>query len=472
MPITANTCTTPVSPRQKSGAMLNQSIDNGNLQFVKLIGVGTYGEVYRIIDRRTNEAYAVKVLPRKHAPETLQTQQQQGAPISEEPIIEARLLSREVSLYSRIPPHNNIVRLERMLHTPDQLFMVMENCPGGDLYNNISNNPYFHLPGNDALIRRLFLQLVSAVEHCHTHGVYHRDIKPENVLVTQDFLNVKLIDFGLSTSNPWCGEIGCGSAYYMSPECQGGINNNLDCYAAAPNDVWALGIILINLTTGRNPWNRAHSSDALFRRYLTEKSFLCQAIRATPHFEHIIHRVLDINPITRCTLQELRQLVQSCPRFVEAPANNHAQQASPAYVVHPANDEHFAVTRKREYHVQQTAAGIAAALPNTNNGMMSAGVAQQCQEITGPSLQMRLHQYQHHKQHRPAPTDSMSFSSTDSIYELFSTTNKLMGYPPFCIPGMGKTGDTVGSIAINKTTASPAISCCSNDFVCAAAHGF
>ncbi|KAJ2394313.1 Serine/threonine protein kinase [Coemansia sp. RSA 2559] len=284
------------------------------------------------IDRQTGESYAVKVLPRNPASaeqslsiqgrlQRLSTSNRRltatGPSANEQQYVDARTLSREVALYARIPNHSNIVRLERMLHTKDQLFMVMEHCPGGDLYENISTNPYFQLPNNDALIRRLFLQLVSALQHCHKQGVYHRDIKPENVLVTRDGLNVKLIDFGLSTNEPWCREIGCGSAYYMSPECQGGIHTKVDRYAAAPNDVWALGIILINLTTGRNPWNRAHITDPLFRRYLTDKSFLCQAIRATPEFTHIIYRTLDVNPLTRCTMDELQRLVQACPRFIE-----------------------------------------------------------------------------------------------------------------------------------------------------------
>ncbi|KAJ1668310.1 Serine/threonine protein kinase [Coemansia sp. RSA 1646] len=311
---------------QQPGSMVGHSIDNGNLQFVKLIGVGTYGEVYLAVDRQTGESYAVKVLPRNQqgAPQPpmqsrlqrLSNRRAAGSPTTEQQFVDARTLSREVALYARIPNHNNIVRLERMLHTKDQLFMVMEHCPGGDLYENISTNPYFQLPNNDALIRRLFLQLVSALQHCHKQGVYHRDIKPENVLVTRDGLNVKLIDFGLSTNEPWCREIGCGSAYYMSPECQGGIHVKVDRYAAAPNDVWALGIILINLTTGRNPWNRAHITDPLFRRYLTDKSFLCKAIRATPEFTRIIYRALDVNPITRCTMEELRRLAQACPRFI------------------------------------------------------------------------------------------------------------------------------------------------------------
>ncbi|KAJ1724539.1 Serine/threonine protein kinase [Coemansia erecta] len=445
--------------------MVGHSIDNGNLQFVKLVGVGTYGEVYRTIDRRTGEIYAVKVLPRKTTPITVAYTQQQlprqhqqhMPPPLEEPFVDARLLSREVSLYSRIPPHPNIVRLERMLHTQDQLFMVMENCPGGDLYENISNNPYFHLPGNDALIRRLFLQLVSAIEHCHKHGVFHRDIKPENVLVTRDCLNVKLIDFGLSTSETWCREIGCGSAYYMSPECQGGINGNLDRYAAAPNDVWALGVILINLATGRNPWNRAHTSDPLFRRYLTDKTFLCRAIRATPQFEHIVHRVLDTSPSTRCTLQELRQLVQCCPRFVEPASSCRTQQASPAYVTHSANkaaaNGNPVPYRKRQQQQQQqttsavvmpnqaaaAALAVAAAAPTAgikNNGVVSADVAQQ----QTPALLLQPQ----------SPVTSTSASSTDSALESMLAGNRLPGYPPLYIPGSDKARDVnVGHAAVN-----------------------
>ncbi|KAJ2773820.1 Serine/threonine protein kinase [Coemansia nantahalensis] len=303
--------------------MIGRSIDNGNLQFTRLIGVGTYGEVYHAVDRRTGESRAVKVLPRKHAAP------RPGDGLLDEPFIDVRLLSREVTLYARLPRHSRIVHFERMLHTQDQLFMVMEHCSGGDLYENISTNPYFRLPGNDALIRRLYLQLVSAIAHCHKNGVYHRDIKPENVLVSRDGLNVKLIDFGLATGDEWCREIGCGSAYYMSPECQGGIATRVNGYAAAPNDVWALGVILINLTTGRNPWNRAHVSDPLFRRFLADKSFLCQAIHATPAFTHIIHRVLDVNPETRCTLDELQRLVKYCPRFIEPPSTASEPQPPP-----------------------------------------------------------------------------------------------------------------------------------------------
>ncbi|KAJ2161647.1 Serine/threonine protein kinase [Coemansia sp. RSA 552] len=415
------------------GSMVGHSIDNGNLQFVKLIGVGTYGEVYHAVDRRSGESYAVKVLPRK-APGL--------APTADEAFVDARLLSREVALYARIPAHSSIVRLERMLHTHNQLFMVMEFCGGGDLYENISKNPYFRLPGNDALIRRLFLQLVSAIAHCHQHGVYHRDIKPENVLLSRDGLNVKLIDFGLSTSDRLCREIGCGSAYYMSPECQGGITSPVDRYAAAPNDVWALGVILINLATGRNPWNRAHTSDPLFSRFLSDKSFLCQAIRATPPFEHIIHRVLDINPDSRCTLDELRLLVKSCSRFIAPHAPPSPQTPSATRV---------AAAVRESYHHNHNCCGSfqpwfpsGLASPDSMLGS-TPNVPERPPPADPPAPRpnnrrpVRVAQRTTGAQPRPQlhhPADSTSCSSEDSVHDACWTT---AGYPLLTNPRFTKS---------------------------------
>ncbi|KAJ2444417.1 Serine/threonine protein kinase [Coemansia sp. RSA 2440] len=448
------------SPRLQStsrplpGAMVGHSIDNGNLQFVKLVGVGTYGEVYHTVDRRTGESYAVKVLPRKLPVPA-------GPRQTDDPFVDARLLSREVSLYARIPSHSNIIRLERMLHTQDQLFMVMEHCAGGDLYENISKNPYFHLPGNDALIRRLFLQLVAAIAHCHKHGVYHRDIKPENVLVSRDGLNVKLIDFGLSTSDQWCREIGCGSAYYMSPECQGGVVVPVDRYAAAPNDVWALGVILINLTTGRNPWNRAHVSDPLFSRFVSDKSFLCRAIRATPAFEHIICRVLDINSVTRCSLDELYMLVKSCARFVDPPASRLPSlngrgpamtQKVPAVSV-VTQDK---VQKKRQPFQLWFPNGLSGphALPIPNSAVKHCpnGLAQQTMDVRMqvpnnclPAARVAQDAQAQFQQ----PNESLSFSSSDSIFDPFSPANCPLGYPPLNTPGLEKGRGAIVSPVVN-----------------------
>ncbi|KAJ2496805.1 Serine/threonine protein kinase [Coemansia sp. RSA 2052] len=418
--------------------MAGQAIDGGNLHFVRLMGVGTYGEVYHTVDRSSGESYAVKVLPRAPVPLIKSI-------AMDKPIVDGRSLSHEVALFAAVPPHENIVRLVRMMHTQHQLFVVMEYCSGGDLYENVSNNPHFRLPGNDPLIRRLFLQLVSAVQHCHTHGIYHRDIKPENVLVTRDGLNVKLIDFGLATSQPWCREIGCGSAHYMSPECQGGINGDVVQYAAAPNDVWALGVIIINLASGRNPWTRAHITDPLFQRYLVDKSILCRAINASPEFEHIIHRTLDVNPATRCTLTELRRLIEACPHFVnyeDAPRRSTRKEASirlptaqelckatageapaaakpsmqqpqlnpPVFAISPIRIPASALERADVCRAQLLAA--AGHANPTNNG--GGAVAQ--------------------------AAGSISVSSAGSMPESLSPTEKPFGYLPIAIPSDAKKG--------------------------------
>jgi serine/threonine protein kinase len=302
-----------MNPKPGAGRMIGHSIAEGRLEFTELIGVGTYGEVYTALDRVNGGKVAIKVLSRKK-------------PLSPhvagkaDSLIDAHHLSTEFALHARIPPHTNIVRLERVMHTADQLFMILEHCPGGDLYDNIVNNAGYTIPGNDVLIRRLFMQMLDAIEHCHRFGVYHRDLKPENILITSDGLNAKIIDFGLATDREWSTEIGCGSAYYMSPECQGGLDAKGTYYASAPNDVWALGVILINLSSGRNPWNQANLSDPLFRNYLTNPEFLYNAINASCEFREIISRVFCIDPLNRCSIPELRFYVKSCPRFVLPPA--------------------------------------------------------------------------------------------------------------------------------------------------------
>ncbi|KAJ1913812.1 Serine/threonine protein kinase [Tieghemiomyces parasiticus] len=314
------------NPASRSGHLLGQTLGQGRYELVELIGVGTYGEVYLTRDRLEGGGlYATKAI-RKADFDT-----------------KSCSYSIEISLQRRLPAHPNVARLYFVEHRGEYVFMVMEYCPGGDLYDNIVNNPTFKGPNHDRVVRRVFLQLLDAVEHCHRHGVYHRDLKPENVLVLEDGRLIKLIDFGLATDHRVSTDIGCGSSYYMSPECQGGLDGLGVGYDTPANDVWSLGVILVNLASGRNPWNQAILSDPIFRAFVANPNFLSTALPITDDFNHIIQRVFTLDPAQRCTLPELRHLVRHCKRFMRPLHSTPAHAPRPSYydtVSQPAHYHH------------------------------------------------------------------------------------------------------------------------------------
>jgi len=170
----------------------------GRLELVSILGIGAYGVVYQAIDILTNIPYAVKALPKAG----LDARQR-------------RFQRREIALHHQASQHPNVVSLLRILDSPDCTFVVIEFCPEGDLFSNITEQGRF--VGDDQLAKHMFLQILDAVQYCHSIGIYHRDLKPENILVTNHGSTVKLADFGLATTDSITSDFGCGSTFYMSP---------------------------------------------------------------------------------------------------------------------------------------------------------------------------------------------------------------------------------------------------------------
>lgn len=86
-------------------------------------------------------------------------------------------------------------------------------------------------------------------------------------------------------------------------------------YATAPNDVWALGVILINLATGRNPWKQASLKDETFRAFLADPDFLLSILPISRELNRILKRIFCIDPLRRITLYELKEKIRNCKYF-------------------------------------------------------------------------------------------------------------------------------------------------------------
>jgi serine/threonine protein kinase len=175
--------------------------------------------------------------------------------------------SEELGVHLRLGAHPNIVNLLQSFETQNHVYLVLEYCSNGDLYEAIR---FDKGPLETEHVRDFMMQLVGAVEYIHSKGIHHRDIKPENIFLTQDG-SMKLGDFGLATSDAWSWEIAVGSDRYMAPEQYDPTNAG---YSTAKADIWAIGICLLNVLFQRNPFAVPASSDPLYADFALDRQSL------------------------------------------------------------------------------------------------------------------------------------------------------------------------------------------------------
>ncbi|KAF8621651.1 hypothetical protein AX15_007668 [Amanita polypyramis BW_CC] len=274
-------------------------IDQGRLKLLDSLGSGAYGKVYRAVDRTMPKAerkyYAVKCLC-KPKPGSRQDEFQ----------------TREFAIHRLVHNHPNVVTLHKVISDDFFVYVVLDLYADGDLFSAITERQVFRL--DDKLIKHTFTQLVDAVHYCHEKGVFHRDIKPENVLIAENGLHISLADFGLSTMNRVCSEFGCGSSYYMSPEC---IGKEITCgrYSTRHSDIWSLGVILTNMISGRNPWRYATTDDECFAAYLHDNDFLRRVLPISEGASSILKKIFKLNPLRRISLPNLREEILKLDTF-------------------------------------------------------------------------------------------------------------------------------------------------------------
>jgi serine/threonine protein kinase len=260
----------------------------GPYEVVAPLGAGGMGEVYRARDTRLDRTVAIKILP---------------AQVADDPQRRERF-RREAQAISKLT-HPHICTLHDVGEQDGVDFLVMEYLAGETLAHRLLRGA---LPLEEVL--RIAVQLADALDAAHRQGVVHRDLKPANVMLTT--AGLKVLDFGLAkwqggadsdaalsalpTLHPTLTQAGVvvGTIQYMAPEQLEG--KSVD----ARSDLFALGAIIYEMTTGRKAFEGT-SSASLTAAILSSTPAPMSAVRPVtpPALDHVVKTCLAKNPDAR-----------------------------------------------------------------------------------------------------------------------------------------------------------------------------
>ena len=144
--------------------------------------------------------------------------------------------------------HPYVLKLDYCFQTPDNLHMIMELCPNGDLSKQLDAHSYFDEP----LARFITAELILAMDYVHKKNIVFRDLKPENILLDSQG-HIRLADFGLAKQGDDQKQIiaqsFCGSPAYLAPEMlqKKGVTQG--------SDVYQIGVVLYEMLVGIPPFS-------------------------------------------------------------------------------------------------------------------------------------------------------------------------------------------------------------------------
>jgi len=247
------------------------------IELTKLIGRGTFSQVYLSRDVKTGEAIAVKIMDLRRFEEEFNS----------EVSVMMSLTHMGVNvnyLSSEIDEEN------------DTGYIYLDYVSFPTLSEYLEKSSY-GLKERHAFI--IFQNLVNIIQEIHSCGIAHKDIKPENIFVDPASFNVSVIDFGLSSvvNHNVLEKKFCGSPLYMSPEML-----NKEAYDPIFSDIWSIGVVLYEMLIGCNPWSTAENLEDLndlvnkidFPSYLSQNAI------------DLLSGILKVDPRTRDTLNNIK----------------------------------------------------------------------------------------------------------------------------------------------------------------------
>ena len=254
----------------------------GHYSVSTLLGKGGMGVVYQAKDQKLGRDVAIKVLPEEFARD----------------VDRVARFQREAKMLASLN-HPNIAAIHGMEESDGAHFLVLELVEGDTLSDQLKRGS---IPVEEAL--KLALQIAEALEAAHEKGVIHRDLKPANIKVTPDG-KVKVLDFGLAKAftgdqadvNPADSPtitaaatqrgVILGTAAYMSPEQARG--ESVDKKA----DIWAFGVVLFEMLTGRQVFTGKTVSDTLASVLAREPEWNGLPPNLHPRIKFLLERCLE-----------------------------------------------------------------------------------------------------------------------------------------------------------------------------------
>lgn len=249
---------------------------NGRYKIQSLIGTGGMAAVYLAKDLILDRLVAIKVL-------RLDFRQNDDA---------MRRFRREALSATQLI-HPNIVGVYDVGQSQEMNYIVMEYVEGTDLKDYVRQRGALH--PIEAV--RIMMQIVSAIAAAHQNRIIHRDIKPQNILIDKEG-NVKITDFGIAvalsdTSLTQTNTL-LGSVHYLSPEqARGGM-------ATIQTDIYALGIVLYELLTGKVPFDGESAVSIALKHFQEPLPSIVNPIAMVPQsLENIVLKATAKDPINR-----------------------------------------------------------------------------------------------------------------------------------------------------------------------------
>ncbi|XP_017557168.1 citron rho-interacting kinase [Pygocentrus nattereri] len=242
-----------------------------------VVGRGQFAEVQVVKERATGDIYAMKVMDKN----CLRTQD--NVAFYEE--------ERAILALSSTPW---IPQLQHAFQDQDNVYLVMEYLPGGDLMALLNR---YEDQFDEPMAQFYLAELVQAIHVVHQMGYVHRDVKPENVLIDRTG-HIKLVDFGSAaklTANKTVGafRLPVGTQDFLAPEVLSALSGGPQCSYGAECDWWSLGVIAYEMIYMKSPFTDGTSAKTInnimnFQRYLK----FPEEPKASPQFVDLVQSLL------------------------------------------------------------------------------------------------------------------------------------------------------------------------------------